>query len=865
MKKSFTLSVIFLGFLLIAKASHITGGEMFYTYTGSSNGLNNYSVTLKFYMRCNSGRQFSNPTVVSVFEKSTNIRLSDINVPLATIQMISISNPDPCISNPPAVCYEVGYYHFSISVPNSPEGYVLASQVNFRIAGITNLAGGYGNIGATYSAEIPGSNASQNNSAKFVGSDLVIVCASNSFSYSFAATDSDGDTLRYSFCDAFQSGTSGGGSSTPTPPPPFQSVPYGPGFNNSSPLGNAVHINSNTGLITGIAPGQGIYVVTVCVEEIRNGVIIATQHKDIQINISPCSIAAAMLQPEYMLCRNTKTISLVNLSNSPLITSYHWEFFNNAGATIFTSSDPTPSYTFPDTGLYTIKLVINRGEPCSDSTTAIAAVYPGFFPDFKYSGICFTKPTVFTNATTTVYGTVNSWTWDFGEATTASDFSIQQNPTFTYPSMGIKNVILTVTNTKGCKDTVTKNISVVDRPPITLAFRDTLICLNDNVQLQAGGSGNFGWTPNHNITGANTSSPIVTPQTTTTYFVDLDDNGCLNKDSVKVRVTDHVNLQAMNDTTICRGDVIQLRITSDGFQYSWTPASQLVNPNMANPDAVTNFTTTYQVTAWIGGCSATDQVIVKTVPYPIAFAGKDTLICYNTSAQLNGFTDGSTVKWTPAASLNNPNILNPVVKPIRTTAYIFSAYDTKGCPKPAYDTVVINVLPAIVAFAGRDTSVVIDQPLQLNATGGIGYDWSPATGLSATNISNPVAIFSASTEELTYQVLVYNEAGCSASDLITVKIFAGLPSVYVPTAFTPNGDGKNDLLKPIAAGIQRIEYFNIYNRWGQLVFSSGLNTQGWDGIIGGQPQGSNVFLWIVKAVDYKGKSYFNKGTVTLIR
>lgn len=86
------------------------------------------------------------------------------------------------------------------------------------------------------------------------------------------------------------------------------------------------------------------------------------------------------------------------------------------------------------------------------------------------------------------------------------------------------------------------------------------------------------WTPNSAITNSNTASPVVSPSLTTTYFVNLDDDGCLNRDSVKVRVTDHVTLQAMNDTTICQGDAIQLRIASDGFKYTWTPALTLNNP-----------------------------------------------------------------------------------------------------------------------------------------------------------------------------------------------------------------------------------------------------------------------------------------------
>jgi gliding motility-associated-like protein len=854
----------------LSRGSHITGGEMYYTFNGLNNGLYQYSVTLKLFQRCGSGRQFPNPAIISIFDKASNIRVSDMAVPIGNTENISLINPDPCITNPPVVCYDVAYYTFSIALPASAAGYVMASQVNYRINGINNLSSGYNNIGATYTSEIPGTagiaSGPQNNSAAFTATDLVVVCADNDLSYSFAAQDADGDVLRYSFCEAYASTAPGGGGAQPTNPPPFPQVPYGSPFSESAPLGPAVQINPVTGLITGIAPAAGIYVVTVCVDEIRNGVVIARQRKDIQINIADCSIAAAKLLPEYMLCRNTLTINIANQSSSPLIVSTDWEFMDNTNAVIFSTSGSTATYTFPDTGLYTVKLVINRNQPCTDSTTALIRAFPGFIPDFSYTGICITKPTFFTDHTSSVYGVPNSWTWDFGELTTNIDFSSLQNPTYTYPFMGIKKVQLITTDTKGCRDTLNKDVTIIDKPPITLAFNDTLICKTDILMLQASGSGNFSWTPSVNIINANTATPTVSPPTTTTYYVSLDDNGCRNRDSVKVRVVNFVTLQAMADTTICRGDTIQLRAVSDGLQYAWSPAAQLIDPMLQNPFAFTNNAmTNYRVTAIIGGCTATDNVMVSTVPYPIVDAGADFPICYNAKAQLNGTTDGSSWQWAPANLVSNAAILNPFSYPPRTTDYILTAVDTKGCPKPSWDTVRVTVLPRMRISAGNDTAVVVDQPLQLTATGGVSYDWVPATYLSDNDIANPVAIFPNPTNGIRYKLIGYNQQGCKDSAFINIKVYKTKPTIFVPTAFTPNNDGRNDEVRPIAVGIKYIDYFNIYNRWGQLLFSTKVNGKGWDGKIGGVQQTSGTFVWTVKATDYTGKAYFQKGVVTLIR
>lgn len=852
---------------------------MYYTFTGMSGGIYNYSVTLKQFRSCGTAnRNFANPTYIGVFNRSTGTNVQMLQVNLAGEEQISTTSNDPCITRAPFICYYVGTWVFNLSLPASADGYILTSQVTNRVDAINNLAFGYGRIGATYTAEIPGTAFADNRSAKFTGDDLVTICAENSFSYSFAATDPDGDKLRYYFCEAYQTagyssgggggaggGGGGGNSSQPPVAPPYYSVPYGDGFSGGAPLGNRVSINPNTGLISGIAPGVGIYVVTVCVQEIRNGVAIATQRKDLQINITGCTVASATLLPEYMLCGNSQQLSIANQSNSPLIVNWYWEFKNNAGAVVYNSTNNIADYTFPTAGTYTIKLATNRGFQCPDSTDAQVYVYPGFEPRFSTAGACINKPVLFTDQTTSVYGIPNFWDWDFGELSAQTDFSNDQNTTYSYPSNGIKNIRLIVHNTVGCKDTIYTPMEILEKPPILLSFRDTLICPPDQLQLQATGTGVFTWSPTTNMTGANTPIPRVNPLTDTKYYVDLDQDGCLNRDSVMIRTVDHVTLNLPADTVICQGDPIQLRPQSNGLLYTWTPALNLSSATVKSPLATTTNNTIYSVTATISGCSATDQMLVSTVPYPRAFAGADTIICFDTFAQLHALTDGTFYTWQTTDAGGIPLSLDPAVKPKATAAYIFSAFDTKGCPKPTKDTVVVTVLPKINAFAGRDTAIVLGQPLQLNASGGLQYTWSPAIGLSSPLIPNPVALFNSPVKGLRYKVLVQDIAGCADSAFVSVKVYNTLPQVFVPTAFTPNGDGMNDQLRPIAAGIQSIEYFMVYTRWGQLVYRGTQSGKGWDGRINGMVQSSGVYVWQVKAVDYLGLDFFLTGTATLLK
>jgi gliding motility-associated-like protein len=626
-----------------------------------------------------------------------------------------------------------------------------------------------------------------------------------------------------------------------------------------------VSIDAATGLITGIGPANGIYVVTVCVDEIRNGRVIATQRKDLQINVTECSIAAASLQSEYMMCGATRTASITNLSTSPLIISNDWTVFNPSGVSIFTMTGTTLNYTFAGNGVYKVKLVVNRGQQCADSVTTNVLVFPGLVPDFDFSGICVNRLTTFTDRTTNQLGSVNSWKWDFGESFSTEAVSTQQNTSYTYLASGDKNVRLIVTTTDGCRDTVMKIVPIVNKPPLGLAFKDTLICVNDVLQLSANGDGNFTWSPGLDIINANSASPVVSPAVTTMYYADMDADGCTNRDSVLVRVVDRVTLLPMADTVICSNDTIQLRINSDGLRYTWTPASQVLEPTFPSPFVITPTTTNYEVQAVIGGCSATARVNVRTVPYPMAYAGLDTLICYDTRAVLQGITDGSSSQWSPASSLTSASALSTVAAPSVSTHYVFTAYDTKGCPKPGSDSIYVRVLPDIDASVTADTSIIIGQPLQMSASEGYSYHWSPANYLSGKDISNPIATITEPFDNFRYKIKIANEAGCADSAFMNIKVFATRPSVFVPTAFTPNNDGRNDVLRPIAAGMQRIEHFNIYNRWGQLIFSTRQNGHGWDGNINGQPQATNTYIWMVKAIDYTGSSYFQKGTVTLIR
>jgi len=207
------------------------------------------------------------------------------------------------------------------------------------------------------------------------------------------------------------------------------------------------------------------------------------------------------------------------------------------------------------------------------------------------------------------------------------------------------------------------------------------------------------------------------------------------------------------------------------------------------------------------------------------------------------------------------NIQNPVHQFNANGVYqtLLLAYSSAGCPSDSIrKTITIDQL---YPFAGNDTSIAAGQPLQLLASGGSSYEWKPATGLNNPLIKNPVAKLNASQ---TYILVVRNAAGCEASDTINIKVYHE-PGLYIPNAFSPNNDGKNDVFRIIAPGIASVNYFRIFNRWGILVYSSIDISRGWDGTINSRLQDSGPYVWVIKAIDYNGKIIEKKGTVVLIR
>lgn len=319
-----------------------------------------------------------------------------------------------------------------------------------------------------------------------------------------------------------------------------------------------------------------------------------------------------------------------------------------------------------------------------------------------------------------------------------------------------------VTDSTGCS--VTDSVTVtVNSLPVADAGPDVQLCLGDTAQLQATGGTAYSWTPSTGLSATNVSDPFAFPLVDTEYIVTVTDvNGCQDSDTVQVTVLSAPTADAGSDVSICRGDTTQLS-ASGGATYSWLPATNISDASVFNPEVWPDFPTVYVVTVTDqNGCTDSDSVLVDVFAVTTS---SDTAICFGDTAQLSVFPVGTSVTWTPATYLSDPNIANPLAFPPITTVYYASVSDGSGCSSIDSVTVIVQAIP--VADAGGDVYICEGNGAELNATGGTNYLWSPSTGLSDTTIANPVASPAVTT---TYVVIVSDQIGCSNSDTVTVNI-----------------------------------------------------------------------------------------------
>ncbi len=329
----------------------------------------------------------------------------------------------------------------------------------------------------------------------------------------------------------------------------------------------------------------------------------------------------------------------------------------------------------------------------------------------------------------------------------------------------------------------------------------------------------------------------------------------------------YVVIDNINPLIVCNPTYITLSASLNQPVAAVRPGFKWFGPNLS--DSTVQFPTAYIAAS----TTYTVQIVDTTACYrrakldvivPIRhpqLLSKDTAICLGDYVPLL-LGGGVAYHWYPATGLSCTDCANPNASPAVTTTYYGVVYDQYGCGDTLSTTISVNPLPKVSINAGRDTGIIYAQsvPLYALSPGGKFFTWTPVTGLSNANIPNPIATPPIKT---TYTVYVTDTNQCRSSATIDVDVNRTVP-VAVPTGFTPNSDGRNDLFRITNLTFQRVVEFRVYNRWGQEVFSSNDN-KGWDGKYKGQQQDAGVFKYLIRVAYPDGHTENYKGDVTLIR
>ncbi len=555
--KQRTLKILFILFTFCithAYGSHIVGGEVTYRYLGASGANFLYQVHLTIYEDCLNGSSEAiaqdNPAFLFVYTNNiSNPRLVAIDTSIFfnpdSTRVVPVNFTNACVSNIPQVCLLKKTFITTFALPASNDGYIVSYQRCCRNSAIVNIAQPDNN-GATYYCTIPSTKVVEyNNSAVFRNFPPQIICLRNPLYYDNSATDPDGDSLSYSF-DSSVLGASPGDVKPFPGPPPYAPVTYVYPYSAHYPVSSAprLQIDPITGILTGTPNLIGRFLVNVCCHEWRHGVLINTIRREFQFVVTDCSKVVVACIPQfstdvntYVVQCNSFTVNFVNCSSGGF--SYHWDF-GVPGATNDTSNVAQPTFTYPDTGVYEVKLIVNPRSTCPDSITRFVKIYPLFATKFSDSGtLCPGVPISFVDMSTSTIKPITNWNWTFGDGGTAT----LQNPQHTYTVGGSYNVTLISQNIKNCVDTSVRQIIVENFKPF--AGKDTIIVKGESVQFNATGGNQYLWTPATNLNNPDINDPIGYYPDTGTYFYYLSVEsvyGCKGYDTIKVWVVNQAEI-----------------------------------------------------------------------------------------------------------------------------------------------------------------------------------------------------------------------------------------------------------------------------------------------------------------------------------
>lgn len=545
-----------------------------------------------------------------------------------------------------------------------------------------------------------------------------------------------------------------------------------------------------------------------------------------------------------------------------------------------TTTSNTFTYSYPIGGRFVPRITfISGANACfytfnGMDTIKIDYVQAGFTT--LQTQACGGTTISFTDTSRSTFG-IQSYNWDFGNG---PPNSILKNPSRVYTASNIYPIKQIVTSVGGCVDSanISPFIKVNNKPLISSIQRLDTACTNvivdyrgfvtsvDPVNQYIWRFGNGG-----SSTGIQTTNVFGTPGIYVDTLIVGTTFGCYDtlRKVIVLNPTPIVTITPATDQVLCLGN--SLNLTAAGANnYSWNPIQGLSCTNCFNPSASPTNSTRYFVTGTTtAGCQSMDSIFI-TVPQPFTISTlPDDSICIGQTTRL-GASGAFRYLWSPSAGLSDSSIAAPFANPRVTTLYQVIGFDSYGCFTDTAN-VLVGVGDYPIVQIGRDTiystgSLVPLTPSVLNGPIQT-WAWTPSVDLSCSNCPTPTLTVRNNT---CINLTATNFYGCAGRDTVCVQAFCTDGQVFIPNAFSPDGDGVNDILMVRGTGIRSVKTFRIFNRWGQAVFDRANfapndRNFGWNGKINGQVAPTEVYVYTCEVICENGTIFTYKGNVTVIR
>ncbi len=646
---------------LTMNATHIIGGEVNYTCLGD----NEYELTLTVYRDCfyaDPNVFFDDPASLAVFD-ANGFLVKGLLLPLMNNDTLTPILSDSCLFVPENVCVHTTTYRDTIELPFKVGGYTVAYQRCCRNQTIVNIVDPL-NTGATFTAEITETALLECNSgAKFEEWPPLFICVNEPINYDHSATDAEGDSLVYKLCTPFAGGDMQNNQPQPPPPPPYETINWlTPTYGEDNMLGYGIpmSIDPETGLISGTPSIHGQYVVGVCLEEYRNGELISTTRRDFQYNVGDCGVVAAVIGNDSIQCENLN-VEFINESSNA--NDFEW-YYGDPDMPGVNSTLESPSYEYPDTGNYTITLIVEPNGECADTSTQnIYLKNSTLSVGFNYFVLeCVDSVVLSVNNFSEDEGLgIESYLWTLNDGQTSN----LENPVFVLNRSQEYELNLEVETIDGCVENseVTFFANVLDG-----GIQDTLeLCPGDGVELNPaayeGPNIIYSWSPTEGLDNPNAINPYASPSESTVYTVTIQDsiNMCFGTFSLFVDIQENNAIIDLGEqVTTCEESILLSASTNEINTFLWSDQADFSsvlsteNTLLVNHQGVANY---YLQTTDDRGCIFEDEIEVTIGSLEVETGSNETSACTN-----NNFTfsiinndpgDDLEINWQPAASLVN--------------------------------------------------------------------------------------------------------------------------------------------------------------------------------------------------------------------